>query len=104
MDESPTASASFACVGPAVSAGSPRNANGLAEITHGKLLPRFAGPIARFLHDHPHATRWDLLDFIQHTWGVSVSRIDIEPVAMELLAWASRLALRPSQPTRAVLA
>src|SRR3954470_14236801 len=33
--------------------------------------------------------------------GVSVSRIDIEPVAIEDFACASRLALRPSQPTGA---
>jgi hypothetical protein len=43
--------------------------------SHGKLLPRFAGPIAHFLHQHPAATRWDVLDFIQRTWGVSVSRM-----------------------------
>jgi hypothetical protein len=43
--------------------------------SHGKLLPRFAGPIAHFLHQHPHATRWDLLDFIRDTLGVSVSRM-----------------------------
>jgi len=49
----------------------------LAGRTHGKLLPRFAGPIAHFLHEHPHATRWDLLDFIQRTWGVSVSRMAV---------------------------
>jgi hypothetical protein len=42
---------------------------------HGKLLPRFAGPIAHFLHAQPQSTRWDLLDFIQRTWGVSVSRV-----------------------------
>src|SRR5262245_43138919 len=30
--------------------------------------------------------------------GVSVSCIDIEPLTTELLAWASRLALRPSHP------
>jgi hypothetical protein len=47
----------------------------LAGRAHGKLLPRFAGPIAQFLHEHPRATRWDLLDFIQRTWGVSVSRM-----------------------------
>jgi hypothetical protein len=41
----------------------------------GKLLPRFAGPIAQFLHEHPDGTRWDLLDFIQRTWGLSVSRM-----------------------------
>jgi hypothetical protein len=43
--------------------------------SHGKLLPRFAGPIAQFLHQQPDATRWDLLDFIRDTWGVSVSRM-----------------------------
>jgi hypothetical protein len=42
---------------------------------HGKLLPRFAGPIAQFLVQRPQATRWDLLDFIQTTWGVHVSRM-----------------------------
>jgi hypothetical protein len=47
----------------------------LAGRSHGKLLPRFAGPIAQFLCAHPEATRWDLLDFIQRTWGVSVSRM-----------------------------
>jgi hypothetical protein len=47
----------------------------LAGRPHGKLLPRFAGPIAHFLHEQPQATRWDLLDFIQRTWGVSVSRV-----------------------------
>jgi hypothetical protein len=47
----------------------------LAGRAHGKLLPRFAGPIAHFLHQHPDATRWDLLDFIRDTWGVSVSRV-----------------------------
>ena len=43
--------------------------------SHGKLWPRFAGPIAHFLHQHPQATRWDLLDFIRDSWGVSVSRM-----------------------------
>ena len=47
----------------------------LAGRSHGKLWPRFAGPIAQFLHQHPEATRWDLLDFIRVTWGVSVSRV-----------------------------
>jgi hypothetical protein len=43
--------------------------------SHGKLLPRFAGPIAHFLHQHPQATRWDLLDFLRDHLGVSVSRM-----------------------------
>src|SRR3954452_1849944 len=47
----------------------------LAGRAHGKLWPRFAGPIAHFLHRHPDATRWDLLDFIRDTWGVPVSRV-----------------------------
>jgi hypothetical protein len=43
--------------------------------SHGKLLPRFAGPIAGFLHAHPHATRYDLLDFIEATFAVRVTRV-----------------------------
>src|SRR5437879_2201048 len=29
----------------------------IAGRAHGKLLPRFAGPIAQFLHQHPEASR-----------------------------------------------
>src|SRR5437762_5372596 len=47
----------------------------LSGRAHGKLLPRFAGPIAQFLHEQPKASRGDLLDFIQRTWAVSVSRM-----------------------------
>jgi hypothetical protein len=42
---------------------------------YGKLLPRFAGPIANFILSHPSATRFDLLDFIETTFSVRVSRI-----------------------------
>jgi transposase len=42
---------------------------------YGKLLPRFAGPIAQFLLTNPQATRYDLIDFIDRTFGVRVSRI-----------------------------
>jgi hypothetical protein len=42
---------------------------------YGKLLPRFAGPIAQFLIANPQATRYDLLDFIDQTFQVRVSRI-----------------------------
>jgi hypothetical protein len=42
---------------------------------YGKLLPRFAGPIAAFLHAHPDASRADLLAFIHRTFAVTVSRI-----------------------------
>jgi hypothetical protein len=44
---------------------------------YGKLLPRYAGPIAGFLLTHPQATRADLIDFIDATFGVRVSRIAV---------------------------
>ena len=43
--------------------------------SHGKLLPRFAGPIVEFLCRRPEATRVDVLDFIDQTFGVRVARI-----------------------------
>jgi hypothetical protein len=42
---------------------------------YGKLLPRYAGPIAQFLCQQPNASRADLIDFIRRTFGVHVSRI-----------------------------
>jgi len=42
---------------------------------YGKLLPRFAGPIIEFLLARPKASRADLIDFIDQTFGVRVSRI-----------------------------
>jgi hypothetical protein len=42
---------------------------------YGKLLPRYAGPIIEFLLGRPRATRADLIDFIDRTFGVHVSRI-----------------------------
>jgi hypothetical protein len=42
---------------------------------YGKLLPRFAGPIAQFVVTNPQATRYDLLDFIDRTFHVRVSRV-----------------------------
>ncbi|MBL8793160.1 MAG: hypothetical protein JNM56_04590, partial [Planctomycetia bacterium] len=47
----------------------------LAGRPHGKLLPRYAGPIAEFILSHPQATRYDTLDFIERTWGVRVSTV-----------------------------
>jgi hypothetical protein len=47
--------------------------------SHGKLLPRYAGPMAQFLVEHPQATRDDLRAFIERTWGVSVSRVALNP-------------------------
>ena len=47
----------------------------LAGRPHGKLLPRYAGPIAEFILTHADATRYDLLDFIERTWDVRVSTV-----------------------------
>jgi transposase len=47
----------------------------MAGRAHGKLLPRYAGPIAEFILSHADATRYDVLDFIQRTWGVRVSTV-----------------------------
>lgn len=43
--------------------------------SHGKLLPRYAGPIASFLLSHPKASQAELIDFVAQTFGVCVSRI-----------------------------
>jgi transposase len=42
---------------------------------YGKLLPRYAGPIVEFLCRRPDATRADLIDFIEETFGERVSRV-----------------------------
>jgi hypothetical protein len=42
---------------------------------YGKLLPRYAGPIIEFRLAHPKASRADLIDFVDRTFGVRVSRI-----------------------------
>lgn len=47
----------------------------MAGRPHGKMLPRFAGPIAEFILTHADATRYDTLDFIERTWGVRVSTV-----------------------------
>lgn len=47
----------------------------MAGRPHGKLLPRYAGPIAEFILTHADASRYDILDFIERTWGVRVSTV-----------------------------
>jgi hypothetical protein len=47
----------------------------MAGRAHGKLLPRYAGPLAEFVLTHPDASRYDTLDFIERTWGVRVSTV-----------------------------
>jgi hypothetical protein len=47
----------------------------MAGRPHGKLLPRYAGPIAEFILTHADATRYDLIDFIERIWGERVSTV-----------------------------
>jgi hypothetical protein len=47
----------------------------MAGRPRGKLLPRYAGPIAEFILTHADATRYDILGFIECTWGVRVSTV-----------------------------
>jgi hypothetical protein len=47
----------------------------LAGRPYGKLLPRYAGPIAEYVITHPQATRYDTLAFIHQTFGVHVSTV-----------------------------
>jgi hypothetical protein len=47
----------------------------MAGRSHGKMLPRYAGPIAEFILTHADATRYDILDFIERTWSVRVSTV-----------------------------
>lgn len=43
--------------------------------SHGKLLPRYAGPIAAFLLSHPKASQAEQIEFVAQTFGERVSRI-----------------------------
>jgi hypothetical protein len=45
----------------------------LAGRPYGKLLPRYAGPVAHFLCNNPDATHFDTLDFLERTFDTSVS-------------------------------
>ena len=78
---------------------------------YGKLLPRYTGPIIEFLLARPQATRADLLDFIDRTFGVRVSRnalykflkkfgLDAVPAAAAVPATPREAAARPG-PTAA---
>lgn len=75
----------------------------LAGRPHGKLLPRYAGPLAEFLVSHPDASRYDTLDFIERTWGERVSTVALHKFCKKYgLDRASRAAARtPSTATAA---
>jgi hypothetical protein len=47
----------------------------MAGRPRGKLLPRYAGPILEFMLSHADASRYDIVDFIERTWGVRVSTV-----------------------------
>jgi transposase len=72
----------------------------MAGRAHGKLLPRYAGPIAEFILTHPDATRYDILDFIHRTWGVRVSTVALhhfnKKFGLDRAARAEATAPRPS--------
>ena len=72
----------------------------MAGRPHGKLLPRFAGPIAEFILTHADATRYDTLDFIQRTWGVRVSTVALhhfcKKYGLDRAARAEATAPKPS--------
>jgi transposase len=75
---------------------------------YGKLLPRYAGPIAEFVLTHPGATRYDVLDFIERTFGVRVSTVALHHFCKKYgLDGAARQAARapaappPPRPTAA---
>jgi hypothetical protein len=73
---------------------------------HGKLLPRFAGPIAEFILGHADCSRYDILDFIERTWGVRVSTVALhhfcKKFGLDRATRAEATAPRPSvNPTPA---
>jgi transposase len=76
----------------------------MAGRPHGKLLPRYAGPIAEFILTHADATRYDTLDFIERTWGVRVSTVALYHFCKKFgLDRATRAAATAPQPCVAPL-
>lgn len=72
----------------------------MAGRPHGKLLPRYAGPIAEFILTHTDATRYDILDFIERTWSVRVSTVALhhfcKKFGLDRATRAEAVAPRPS--------
>jgi hypothetical protein len=72
----------------------------MAGRAHGKLLPRYAGPIAEFILTHADATRYDIIDFIQRTWGVRVSTVALHHFCKKFgLDRATRAEARTPRPS-----
>ena len=77
----------------------------LAGRPHGKLLPRYAGPIAEFMLSHADATRYDILDFIARTWNVRVSTVALHHFCKKFgLDRATRAAATAPRPSAALSA
>src|SRR6202008_3357911 len=71
----------------------------MAGRPHGKLLPRYAGPLAAVLLTHPDATRYAALDFIERPWGFRVSTVALHHFLKKYgLDRASRAAAVPPEP------
>jgi hypothetical protein len=74
----------------------------MAGRPHGKLLPRYAGPIAEFILTHADATRYDVLDFIERTWDVRVSTVALHHFCKKFgLDRATRAAATAPRPSAA---
>src|ERR1700676_969555 len=74
----------------------------MAGRPHGKLLPRYAGPIAEFILTHADATRYDVLDFIERTWDVRVSTVALHHFCKKFgLDRATRAAATAPKPSAA---
>ena len=70
----------------------------LAGRPHGKLLPRYAGPIVEFILTHPEATRYDILDFI-HAPGTSTCPRWPCTTSARSLVWIAPRGQRPRPPS-----
>jgi hypothetical protein len=71
----------------------------MAGRAYGKLLPRYAGPIAEFILTHPDASRYDVLAFIHRTWDVRVSTVALHHFLKRYgLDRATRAAARAAAP------
>jgi transposase len=75
----------------------------MAGRPYGKLLPRYAGPIAEFILTHPDATRYDVLAFIERTWDVRVSTVALHHFLKKYgLDRATRAAVAAATPPEPV--
>jgi hypothetical protein len=67
---------------------------------HGKLLPRYAGPLAQFLFAHPRASRAEVLDFIDATFGIRVSRVALFKFLKKYGLDQAQPVATPTEPSR----